>query len=138
MGYVGQIHPVIMEKLDVDKPVYGCEIYYSKLKKYFNDKITFKAISKYPIIERDLAVIVDKDIECAQIVKAIKEKGGEYLDSVSLFDIYEGEQIGAGKKSMAFNLIFVSYDRTLNVEEIDAAIQSILNNLQTELKAELR
>ncbi|MBQ7237007.1 MAG: phenylalanine--tRNA ligase subunit beta [Clostridia bacterium] len=138
VGYVGQIHTVIMEKLDVDKPVYGCEIYYSKLKELFNDKITFKAISKYPIIERDLAIIVDKDVEWGQIVATVKENGGEYLDNVSLFDIYQGEQVGLGKKSMAFNLVFVSYDRTLNVEEIDAVIQTILTKLQEKLKAELR
>ena len=67
-----------------------------------------------------------------------RENGGEYLDNVSLFDIYQGEQVGLGKKSMAFNLVFVSYDRTLNVEEIDAVIQTILTKLQEKLKAELR
>lgn len=138
VGYVGQIHPSILEKLDVDKPVYGGEIYYDILKKYFNNKILFKQISKYPIVERDLAITVSKQTPCADIIKTIKNAAGEYLDSVKLFDIYEGAQIGEGKKSMAFNLIFVSYDRTLNVEEIDQTIKNILKALRDELNAELR
>ena len=138
IGYVGQIHPNVLNELDSDKPVFGGEIYYSELKKYFNDKIIFKPISKYPIVERDLAVIVDEEIACASIIKCIKNAGGQNLDDVSLFDIYRGEQVGKGKKSMAFNLIFISYDRTLNVEEIDVNIQNILKELRTQLNAELR
>ena len=138
VGFVGQIHPTIIEKLNVDKPVYGCELDYFALKNAFNDKIMFKAISKYPTIERDIAIVVDKNVEYAQIIKVIKGLGGEYLDSVSLFDIYQGEQVGVGKKSMAFNLVFVSYDKTLNVDEIDGVIDGILLALSTELGAELR
>ncbi len=138
VGYVGQIHPNLLNELDADKPVYGGEIYYSVLKKYFNDKIMFRPISKYPIMERDLAVLVDDDVTCASIIKCIKNAGGQFLDEVSLFDIYRGEQVGSGKKSMAFNLIFVSYERTLNVEEVDQTIQNILKQLRTELNAELR
>ena len=138
VGYVGQIHPNLLNELDSDKPVYGGEIYYSQLKKYFNDKIMFKPISKYPIVERDLAVLVDDSVTWASIVKCIKAVGGQYLDDVSLFDIYRGEQVGKGKKSMAFNLIFVSYDKTLNLEEIDQVIQNILKELREKLNAELR
>ena len=71
-------------------------------------------------------------------MKTIKENAGEYLEKLSLFDIYQGAQIGEGKKSMAFNLVFVSNDRTLSVGEIDQAIQNILKALREELGAELR
>jgi len=138
IGYLGQIHPSIIEKLDADKPIYGSEIYYSKLLKHFNDKIMFKAISKFPIVERDLAVIVDNTVTCAEVVEVIKNRGGKYLESVSLFDIYQGAQIGEGKKSMAFNLVFVAEDRTLNVEEIDGIIKKILKSLEENLNAQLR
>ncbi len=138
VGYLGQIHPSIIEKLDAEKPVYGCEIYYSKLSKYFNDKIVFKAISKFPTVERDLAVILNNDTTCADVIKLIKNKGGKYLEEVTLFDIYQGAQIGEGKKSMAFNLIFVSNDKTLNVDEVDAIIKEILTALENELGAQLR
>lgn len=138
VGYLGQIHPNIIEKLDADKPVYACEIQYSKLEKLFTDKIVAKAVSKFPTVERDLAVIVDKKIAWADIQEIIKRASGKYLDSIKLFDIYESEQIGFDKKSMAFNLVFVAEDRTLNVEEVDSIIKKILKSLSYQLGAELR
>ena len=138
VAYLGQVHPEIIAKMDTDKPVYACEIYWTELKKYFNDKIIFKPISKYPTVERDLAILLDADIPCAKIIKTIKENGGEYLSETKLFDVYQGEQVANGKKSMAFNLIFISYDMTLNVEVIDDAIKNILKTLREEFKAELR
>ena len=138
VGYLGQIHPEIIEKLDVDKPIYASEIYYDELTQFFNDKIIFKPISKFPIIERDLAILVDKEVTCSTIIDAIKQRGGKYLESVTLFDIYEGAQVEKGKKSMAFNLIFVAQDRTLNIEEIDGAINKILRHLTEVTGAQLR
>ena len=138
VGYFGQIHPEIIANYDVDKPVYGGELYYDNIEDNFNDKIVFKPISKYPIVERDLAIVLDENISCASVVDVITNAGGEYLDSVSLFDIYQGSQITKGKKSMAFNLVFICYDRTLNVEEIDAVMKNIFDNLINKLGAELR
>ena len=138
VGYLGQIHPNIIEKLDADKPVFGAEISYSKLSNKFNEKIVAKSISKFPIVERDLAVIIDNQIDCASIEEIIKKAGGKYLESVKLFDIYQGTQIGEGKKSMAFNLVFVAEDRTLNVEEVDNMIKKILKSLSFQLGAQLR
>ncbi len=138
VGYVGQIHPEIIDALDADKAVFGGEINYNELEKFFNQKIICKQISKFPIVERDLAVIVDKDMPCAKIIEEIKKKAGKNLESVALFDIYQGAQVGEGKKSMAFNLVFVAEDRTLNVEEIDTIINKILKNLSETVGAVLR
>ncbi len=138
IGYFGQLNPVIAEKLDVEKEIYVGEIYYDEFAKLFNDKIVFKPISKYPIIDRDIALIIDDELECDKIIDCIKKNGGEFLDSVNLFDIYKGSQIGENKKSMAFNLKFVSLDRTLTVEEIDKTISKILDALKQNLNAELR
>ena len=138
VGYLGQIHPTIINQLDADKPVYGAEIYYTRLEKLFNTKIAVKPISKFPIVERDLAVIIDNNVACADIVNVIKKAGGNYLESVKLFDIYQGAQVSQGKKSMAFSLVFVAEDKTLNVEEVDAIIKKILKSLNHQLGAELR
>ncbi len=138
IGSIGQIHPQIIDKLDADKPVYAGEISYAKLEKQFNGKIVAKQISKFPTIERDLAIIVENSISHAQIEDIIKKASGKYLDSLKLFDIYQGAQIGEGKKSMAFNLIFVADDRTLNIEEVDNIIKKILKSLSYQLGAELR
>ena len=137
-GSFGQLDPVLAEQLGVDKPVYVCEINYYKLVEKFNDKVMFKPISKFPNVERDLAVVVDDSITCQQIIDAIKESGGEFLEKVSIFDVYKGVGIPENKKSMAYNLIFSSLERTLNVEEIDEAVKNILENLSTKLNAELR
>ncbi len=138
IGSFGQLHPVIADKFDIDKPVYICEIDYNTLKDNFNDKIVFKTISKFPAVERDLAVTVDTNVSCASIIDAIKEVGGEYLQAVKLFDVYCGDQVEKGKKSMAYNIIFQADDRTLNVAEVDEAIKAVLNNLRIKLNAELR
>ena len=138
LGVVGQLNPELAEKLGSDKEIYVCEISVEILRRNFNDKIVYKQISKFPSVERDLAVIVDANTPCEKVVSAIKEAGGEYLDSVSLFDVYQGGQIEKDKKSMAFNLVFVATDRTLNVEEVDGYISAVLENLKTQIGAELR
>ena len=127
-----------MRRKIIGEPVFAGELFYDEIKGLFADKIVFKPISKYPIIERDIAVLVDDSVQYADIINAIKEKGGEYLDSVKLFDFYKGDRIAEDKKSMAFNLVFVSNDRTLNVDEIDQTIKQILSVLQADLGAELR
>lgn len=138
IGYFGQINPDICDKLDVDKPVFAGEIYFDEFIKHFNDKIVFKNISKFPPVERDIAIILGEDVACESVIDCIKKSAGTNLDEVALFDIYRSEQIGENKKSMAFNLIFRSDERTLNVEEIDSDMNNILAALKNELGAELR
>ena len=134
----GQLHPTVASKMGIDKTVYCGEFNYKELKEFFNDKIVFTPISKFPQVERDIALLVDADITCQSLVDYIKGAGGEFLKKVTLFDIYQGNQVEKGKKSVAFNLIFSSLERTLVVEEIDNSIQNILKSLRDNLKAELR
>ncbi len=138
VGYFGQINPVLGEKIEIDKPTYAGEIYYDVLKEYFNDKIIFKPISKFPIVERDLAIILDENISWGDVVSTVKESSGEFLSALKLFDIYRADALGKGKKSMAFNLVFVSQERTLTVEEIDDIIKRVLKSLKEKLNADLR
>lgn len=138
LGVVGQLSPEAAEVLGADKPVYVCEISAEVLKKHLSDKIVAKPVSKFPSVERDIAFVVNADVPCENAFSAIKEAAGEYLESVKLFDVYQGDQIEKDKKSMAFNLIFTARDRTLNVEEIDGAVAKILANLKEQIGAELR
>ena len=138
VGVLGQLHPVLSNQLGIDKPIYVAEIDMQLLKTLYNDKIVFKPVSKFPTIERDIALLVDKNTSCGSIIDCIKSAGGNYLRKVSLFDIYEGNQVEKGKKSIAFNLIFVSDERTLLVEEIDKSIEDILKALRDNLNAVLR
>ena len=138
VGVLGQLHPSLATELGIDKAIYLAEISFDSLTREFNDKVVFEPISKYPTIERDLAVIVDENVKYSDLVSVIKANGGEFLKEVSLFDIYQGDQVASGKKSMAFNLNFVSNERTLSVEEIDASIKKILDELLKQLGATLR
>lgn len=138
LGSFGQVNPEVLEKIGIDKPVFVCELNYDLLKAQFNDKIVFKAISKYPTIERDLAVTVSEEVLWADILDVVTKNGSEFLTKVKLFDIYRGDQVEKGKKSVAFNMLFVSNERTLGVEEIDQATKNILDALKQNLGAELR
>lgn len=138
VGFFGQLNPTVLEKLGVDKPVFVAEIDYEKLKQYFNDKIIVKPISKFPPVERDLAIVVEQSVPCEVLIDTIKQSGGEYLDSVNLFDVYQGDGIEKGKKSMAYSLLFRADERTLNIEEIEEKIKDILNSLRKNHGATLR
>ena len=138
IGFVGQIHPEIVAKIGGEKPIFGAELDYEKLTDYFTTKIVASAVSKFPTVERDLAVIIDENVPYDDVKDCIESSGGKLLRSVKLFDVYQGNQVAKDKKSMAFNLIFVSDERTLNVEEIESAIRKILKNLKEKLNAELR
>ena len=138
VGSFGQLEPILSESLGIDKPVFIAEIKYDELKNLFVEKIVFNPISKFPSSERDIAIVVEDKIFCQDIIDVIKSSGGENLKNIKLFDIYKGENIGANKKSMAFNILFSSNERTLTVEEVDASIKSILDQLNDKLNAELR
>lgn len=138
VGYFGEINPVVAQKLDADKKIYAGEIFYDVLKKHFRSKITFKQISKFPTVERDLAIVLDNDITWQQLEDCIEESAGDKLESIKLFDVYRADVLGAGKKSMAFNLLFSSCERTLTVDEIDSAIKNILKNIREKLGGVIR
>ena len=138
IGCIGQLNPSVSETLGIDKPVFVGEIYYDILKKYFSDRIIFKPISKFPSVDRDIAVVVDDSVSCQSIIDVIKNFGGKNLENVSIFDVYKGENIPKNKKSMAYSLNFNSQDKTLNVDEVDQAVNNILNALREKLNAELR
>ncbi len=138
IGIVGQLSPETAEILGAEKPLYVCEISANVLKRHLSDKIVVKSVSKFPSVERDIAFVVDAEVPCEAAVSAIKEAAGDSLESVKLFDVYQGDQIEKDKKSMAFNLVFTALDRTLNVEEVDEAISAVLANLKDKIGAELR
>jgi len=98
----------------------------------------YQTLSQYPPVFRDLAVIIKEDYIWADIENCVKNTKANYLEEINFFDIYRGKQIPAGMKSIAFNLCFQSQDRTLKSEEVDLAVQTILNSLQETLGAELR
>lgn len=138
IGSFGALHPEIAQNCGLDKKAYVGEFDYELLCGTFNKKVYYEAVSRYPSMERDLAVTVDEGVLCGDLIAAIKGAAGEHLKSVKLFDIYRGDQIAAGKKSMAFNLVYSSLERTLTVEEVDGSIKNVLKALREAFGAELR
>ena len=133
IGYFGKLHPSVAKD-----DVYVCEISLTKLFKFKSSDIKYKELNKYPKIEKDLAFIVDENIESYDILKEIKSIGGKLLTNVVVFDVYRGENITDGKKSIAYNLTFEDYTKTLTEDEIMIEFNKIIKGIETKFQAILR
>ncbi len=130
IGFIGELHPVVAEKLGTDKRIYVGEIYYHLISAMLNKKVIFKPFGKYPTVERDLALVCDRMVTHGEIERSIKKLSDKSLVSVGLFDIYEGGKLlEEGKKSMAYHLVFSLLDRSLTQEEVEGNIGKILQGL---------
>ena len=127
----GELHPQVVKNFDLSGKVYMFEIDLEAVLSITVPPFRYQSFSKFPGTSRDLAIVAPVSVTSGEIVALIKEHGGEYLESVSIFDVYEGEHIEAGYRSLAYNLQFRSMEGTLNDEDIDGAIQSIIDALAT-------
>ena len=137
IGYLGEVHPTVMKNYAIGERTYIAVIDMPAIM----DKTTFdrkyEGIAKYPATTRDISMVVPKNIEVGQIEEVIKKKGGALVESYSLFDIYEGSQIQAGFKSVAYSVVYRAKDRTLEDTEVQSSMDKILAGLK-ELGIELR
>ncbi len=133
VGILGKLHPEITKE-----DVYVMEINLDKLLDKKVGKMKYKEISKFPRIKKDLALVVDKAMEAQTISKVIKQAGGKLLIDIEVFDVYTGEHVGEGRKSIAYALSFGADDRTLTDEEINNTLNKIILATEKELNAELR
>ena len=138
IAVLGEIHPTVAANFGIGQSVYVFEMDAETLLRYRKKKAAIKPLPKYPASTRDLAILVDADLTTAEIERVIAKKGGSYFRGATLFDVYEGKQVGEGKKSMAFHLHFQSDDKTLTDEEVDAAFAAILQAAEEQLHAQLR
>ena len=127
----GELHPQVVKNFDLSGKVYMFEIDLEAVLSIIVPPFRYQSFSKFPGTSRDLAIVAPVSVTSGEIVALIKEHGGEYLESVSIFDVYEGEHIEAGYRSLAYNLQFRSMEGTLNDEDIDGAIQAIIDALAT-------
>lgn len=139
IGHVGEVHPVIVDTyLDTTEPVYLFDFNLEALQKYERNQLRYKPPSKFPPVELDIAVVVDRSITCHQLTENIKHSGGALLSQVSTFDAYEGENIPATKKSLAFHLTFLSQEKTLADSEVNELKERIVQGLADRYSAQLR
>ena len=127
----GELHPQVVKNFDLSGKVYMFEIDLEAVLSIIVPPFRYQSFSKFPGTSRDLAIVAPVSVTSGDIVALIMEHGGEYLESVSIFDVYEGEHIEAGYRSLAYNLQFRSMEGTLNDEDIDGAIQAIIDALAT-------
>lgn len=135
---VGEVHPAVLSAYGITKPVYIFELDATTVMKYMAKDLKYKALPKYPATSRDLAMLVDVDVNAADIEKAMTKAASQNLTQITLFDVYTGKQVEEGKKSLAFSLTFQSNDKTLTDAEIDPAIEKIVAKLQKDFNANLR
>ncbi|MDO4275768.1 MAG: phenylalanine--tRNA ligase subunit beta [Eubacteriales bacterium] len=137
VGYLGEVHPIVADTYDIGEKAYVAVIDILTVLEFASFSHKFTGIAKYPAVTRDLSLVVPKDVLAGQIEAVLEQRGGKILESCQLFDIYEGSQIKAGYKSMAYSVVFRAHDKTLEENEITAAMKKILNGL-TSLGIELR
>lgn len=136
---MGIVSKKLQHNADIDREVYFADINWTQVTKAVkNAKVDFKEISKFPAVSRDLALLLDKSVEFAQIEQIARQSEKKLLKSVELFDVYEGKNLPEGKKSYAVNFILQDEQKTLNDKQIDAIMSKLIANLKKQLNAELR
>ena len=138
LGVLGQVHPHVAANYGVDCELYAAELRFDALYASIGPEPIYQPLPKFPAVNRDIAVVCDQAVTVGALEDCIRRGAKGLLKEVSLFDIYTGTGIPAGKKSVAFNLTLRSDDRNLTAEEADADVKNILELLKTELDAVLR
>jgi len=136
IGYLGEVHPQILNYFDIRQPVIVCELDLEAIKQIRVPH--FEPFSRLPSVRRDLAIVIDDAISVEMITTLIKRQAGSQLKDVLIFDVYQGKNIEVGKKSIALGLTFQDPSRTLVDEEINAIIHGVVIALEREMNATLR
>ena len=138
LAQFGEIHPDVAEKFDIDRRVYILEMPLDALMRSRTEIRGVRELPRFPSVTRDIAVVVDEAAGAGAMLEAIEKAAGRTLESAKLFDIYRGERLGAGKKSVAYSIVLRAPDRTLTDQEIQSTMEKVLKALQTQFGAEIR
>ncbi|NLN66172.1 MAG: phenylalanine--tRNA ligase subunit beta [Clostridiaceae bacterium] len=138
VGYLGEVHPEVAENFDCPLNTFIAVLDIQPMIDNADMTREYKALPRYPAVSRDIAMLIRNDILVKEIEGVIRQRGGKILEGVRLFDVYRGDQVPAGMKSVAYTLTFRSADRTLVDEEVNKVMEKILEGLKTNLGATLR
>ncbi len=138
IGYIGEVSDIVAANYDIDKRVYIAEVDFEYLVENARPIRQFRTVPKFPMVERDIAVVCSLDTEASKLLKIIEKTAGTLLIDSYVFDVYTGGQVESGKKSVAINMVFQSAEKTLKDEDVNALIANILNALAREADAKLR
>lgn len=137
LGILGEVHPAVQKNYGIGTKTYVAKFNIPEMMKCAVTEVSYQALPKFPAAARDLSVICDDEIPVAELEKAIKGAVGKILEKVTLFDVYKGEQIEKGKKSVSYSITMRSHDGTLTDEQADSAMKKVLKALSA-IGAELR
>ncbi|NLZ92207.1 MAG: phenylalanine--tRNA ligase subunit beta [Clostridiales bacterium] len=135
LGIIGEMHPDVLESYDIGTRVYAGELDFVLLMEKADDNVTYTPLPRYPSVNRDMALLVDKDVPAGTIERVIREAGRDLVEDIRLFDIYTGTQIPAGKKSIAYSLTLRSLEKTLTEQEASWVLEGILEELHKQTGA---
>jgi len=138
IGIIGEIHPDVRENYEIDERTYTAELDITKILKYKHEEKTYSEIAKYPSVTRDISIVVDENILVGEIIEEVENMNINNLEKIELFDIYRGENIETGKKSLAYTMVFRSPSKTLLEEEVNEKYEKILGRLEKVFNAKLR
>ena len=138
LGVIGEIHPSLAERLDLGGRVAAAEVDVRVLMAHASSEIEVRDVPRFPPVRRDLAFVVDATVPAGLVQAALREAGGDLVETCLLFDVFSGSPLPEGKKSLAFSIDLRAPDRTLTVEEADAVVQRIVERLASEFGGELR
>lgn len=138
IGFAGQVNSSSRKKQDIKSAVFHADLDWEKVESSANNLVKYKEIPRFPAAHRDLALVIDKSVSYADIEKATKKASLQKLSSMELFDVFENEKLGEGKKSMAISYTFINELQTLTDQEMDAMVQTLIGTYEKELNAEIR
>jgi phenylalanyl-tRNA synthetase beta chain len=138
VGWLGEIHPLVLSRFEADAPVTAFELDLARLIRATKPARPFVEPARYPGIEHDIAVLVDEAVSAERLEQSIRSAGGKLLESARLFDVYRGKGVEAGKKSMAFSLVYRAPDRTLTTEEVESVHAKLVRKVLGAVGGELR
>jgi phenylalanyl-tRNA synthetase beta chain len=139
VGYLGQVHPLVAERFDLEgREVYAAELAFDTLVEHGLGQPQLEQLARFPGLDRDLALVLDRDAPNLDVVAAIRAVGGPLLERVALFDLYQGPQVAEGKRSLAYTLRFRAPDRTLTDAEADDAMSRIVAEVRQRFGAVIR
>ncbi len=138
LGELGEIHPDVALAFGINKRVYVAELCLKAICEASDDTMRYETLPKFPAAQRDIALVVDKDVSSASLLECIEQNAGPFFESASLFDVYTGDQAGEGSKSLAYSIVFRAKDRTLLDEEANAQRDIIVKAAADKFGAKMR
>ena len=138
LGVFGQVHPLVAKNYGVGEAMYAAELDFPAMFELRGREVYYRPLPRFPAVMRDISVVCDESLTAGELEKCIRRAGGEYLDSVEVFDVYKGPNIPQGKKSVSFSLALRAEDQTLTDDHAEEAVSAVLDALQREYGAVIR